>query len=391
MDLFSDNITVEDLGTATRLLKESRTAFLKLFNNSSICMSMTTPNLGKRVYVRVNKKFIERFEFEETEIIGRTSAEIGILDPRESERVGELIREKGKLQNDYVKCITKSGKIVHTVSSIEIMELNGETYLVSFFIDITKVMEQQAVIEQHVQQLEAVNKELEAFSYSVSHDLRAPLRAINGYTKILEEDFNSLFDDEGKRMLHSVQHNAQKMGNLIDDLLNFSRLGRKELRLTDIDMNLLIREVLAGIEGNTHHKAEIKIDVLHPVQGDNTLMKQVLINLISNGIKYSSKKEKPLVEISSEIKNGQIVYTIKDNGAGFDMRYVDKLFGVFQRLHSSTEFEGTGVGLAIVQRIIHKHGGTIQAEAELGKGATFRFTLPAMPIKQNIAQTSLLN
>ena len=377
MDLFSDNIKIEDLGIAMKLFKESRAGFLKLFNNSPVCMSMTTTTLGKRTYVRVNKKFLEKFEFDEAEILGRSSVEIGILDQEESTRVGTLIKEKGRLQNDYVKCISKSGQIVHTVSSIELMDMNDETYLVSFFVDITKIIEQQAIIEQHMQQLEAVNKELEAFSYSVSHDLRAPLRAIDGYTKILEEDFNALFDEEGKKALAVVQYNAKKMGNLIDDLLDFARLGKKDIRKAELDMNALVNEILADLKKTINYDARVKVDTLYPVKGDYALIKQVMINLISNAIKYSSKKPEPLVEISSEKDQDQVIYTVKDNGEGFDMKYVNKLFGVFQRLHTNEQFEGTGVGLAIVQRIVKKHGGTVLAEAELGKGATFKMILPA--------------
>lgn len=376
MDLFSDDIKVNDLRSAIKLFKESRAGFLKLFNNSPVCMSMTTTTLEKRVYVRVNQKFLEKFGYSETEIIGHTSVEIGILDQEESLRVGSIIKEKGRLLNDYVKCRTKNGAIVHTVSSIEMMDMNNETYLVSFFVDITKIIEQQSIIEGHVQQLEALNKDLEAFSYSVSHDLRAPLRAIDGYTKVLEEDFYKLFDDEGKKTLLAVQRNTQKMGDLIDDLLAFAKLGKTAIQKADIDMNTLIDEVLTDLKKITNHKAEVKIGMLHPTWGDHTLIKQVMINLLSNAVKYSSKKENPIVKITSEIEDNQVTYIVQDNGEGFDMNYVHNLFGVFQRLHSSDNFEGTGVGLAIVQRIINKHGGTIQAEGKIGKGATFSFTLP---------------
>jgi len=376
MDLFSDRIEIDDLDSAVRLFQESRVGFLTLFNNSPICMSMTTTALGKRTYVRVNKKFLEKFGFTEAEIIGRTSVEIGILDQEESVRVGNIIREKGRLQNDYVKCIAKSGDIVHTLSSIEMMEMGGENFLVSFFIDISKTVKQQQIIEQHMQQLEAVNKELEAFSYSVSHDLRAPLRAIGGYAKMLEEDFYQMFDEEGKRMLAGVQKNAARMSHLIDDLLAFARLGKKELIKTDIDMEVLVREVLAELENSGPLRGEIKVGRMLPVKGDYALIKQVMENLISNGIKYSSKKEQPVVEISSAVLGDNITYTVKDNGEGFDMKYADKLFGVFQRLHSDREFAGTGVGLATVQRIISKHGGSVGAEAVVGQGASFHFTLP---------------
>lgn len=376
MDLFSDNIKIDNLGQAIKLLKESRDGFLKLFNNSAVCMSMTTTNLERRTYVRVNKKFLDRFGYEESEIIGRTSVEVGILDQEESRKVGSIIKEKGRLENDYVRCRTKAGELVHTISSIEHMEMNDQTYLVSFFVDITTIVEQQAIIERHAQQLEAVNKELEAFSYSVSHDLRAPLRAINGYTQMMEEDFYPLFNEEGRRMITAVRRNTQRMGNLIDDLLAFAMLGKKPIEKTTINMESLVQDVLVELKKSTDHKAALKLGALLPVDGDYALIKQVIINLVSNAIKYSSRKDQPVIEIFSERENNETTYTIRDNGEGFDMRYADKLFGVFQRLHSVAQFEGTGVGLAIVNRIIVKHGGTIRAQAEVGQGATFYFTLP---------------
>lgn len=373
MDLFSDDIQVNDLGNAVRLFKESREGFVKLFNNSPVCMSMTTTTLGTRRYVRVNKKFLEKFGWTEEEIIGKTSIELGILDIDESNRVRALIAEKGRLQNDYVKCLTKTGEVVHTVSSIEYMNMNGEQYLVSFFVDITEIVKQQVIIEKHAQQLEALNKELEAFSYSVSHDLRAPLRAIDGFISILEEDYGEKIDADARKLLLSVQRNAKKMGTLIDDLLEFARLGKKPIVRSDIDMNQLVSDVLADVRTDATSKTTINVGDLHHINGDYALMKQVMVNLISNAIKYSSKKEKPVVDISSRIEGDRVIIAVADNGAGFDMAFADKLFGVFQRLHNNNEFEGTGVGLATVQRIINKHGGTIHAEAELGKGAKFWF------------------
>jgi signal transduction histidine kinase len=234
----------------------------------------------------------------------------------------------------------------------------------------------ELTVEQRTEQLTAVNKELEAFSYSVSHDLRAPLRAVDGYSKMLEEDHTASLNDEGKRLLGVIQYNAQKMGTLIDDLLSFSKLGKKAIHKTDVDMNELFSAVITELSRSLNHKADILIGKLLPAKADYALISQVVLNLLSNAIKYSSKKENPVVEVSSSREDGMIVYTIRDNGEGFDMKYVHKLFGVFQRLHSMEEFEGTGVGLAIVQRIINKHGGKVWAEAELHKGATFYFSLP---------------
>lgn len=224
-------------------------------------------------------------------------------------------------------------------------------------------------------QLKLVNKELEAFSYSVAHDLRTPLRALNGFGQVLEEDFSESLDPEGKRMLSLIRKNASKMGALIDDLLAFSRLGRQSLHKVEINMHHLIEEVRKEINKSTNNQAEIIIGKLDPLIGDYNLFYQVMINLLSNAIKYSSKKEKSIVKIESNHVNGEIIYCVADNGAGFNMDYAHKLFGVFQRVHNDNEFEGTGVGLAIVQKMIDKHNGRVWAEGEEGKGAKFYFTV----------------
>jgi len=234
----------------------------------------------------------------------------------------------------------------------------------------------EELVKERTAQLENANKELESFSYSVSHDLRAPLRAITGFAKMFEEDYKALIDDEGKRRLKVIQDSAVKMGNLIDDLLALSRLGRKEIRKSMVNMNQLTDSVLEEIGKVTETKAEIKIDQLHDVMADDSLMNHVLMNLISNAIKYSSKTENPVVEVKSEETNSEYIYSVKDNGAGFDMKYADKLYGVFQRLHANHEFEGTGVGLAIVNLIIRKHNGKVWAEGKVNEGATFYFSMP---------------
>ena len=256
------------------------------------------------------------------------------------------------------------------------MGIIGEAYMQEKKEIIKKLNQEleQKVIDRTAQ-LEAVNRELEAFTYSVSHDLRAPLRAINGYAEILNEDYGSQLDEEGKRIMVNINYNATKMGTLIDDLLTFSRLGRKQIQKTEVDMNELTKDVLIEMNKFIPHNAEIKIGKLHNLKADYGLLHQVLFNLISNAIKYSSKKKNPVVEISSQEKNGEIIFSVKDNGAGFNMKYLDKLFGVFQRLHSQEEFDGIGVGLAIVQRIITKHEGRIWAEGKVNEGATFNFSL----------------
>jgi two-component system, sensor histidine kinase and response regulator len=232
-------------------------------------------------------------------------------------------------------------------------------------------------LRRNLEELETMNKDLESFSYSVSHDLRAPLRSVIGYSKILEEDWFEKLDDSGRKALQCVQQNADKMNRLIDDLLQFSKLGRKDVLKTDVDAAMMVQSVLDDMNGSVKHRAAVKIGTLFPAPADYSLIKQVWINLISNALKYSSKKEFPHVNIGSENSGKEIVYFIRDNGAGFDMQYVDKLFSVFQRLHKESEFEGTGVGLALVHRIIKRHGGRVWAEGKPGEGATFYFSLPS--------------
>ncbi|MBL7919944.1 MAG: GHKL domain-containing protein [Bacteroidia bacterium] len=226
-------------------------------------------------------------------------------------------------------------------------------------------------------ELEYANNELDSFSYSISHDLRAPLRAINGYSQVLMEDYGHQLDEAGKNTINVIVKNAIKMAALIDDLLTFSRIGKQGLTKIALNMNNMVKTIVNELKNQAHaNTLEFIINPLEEAQGDNSMLKQVITNLLSNAIKYSSKKEKSIIEIGSFKKNTMLIFYVKDNGAGFDMKYYNKLFGVFQRLHSDYEFEGTGVGLALVQRIIKKHQGEVWAEAEAEKGATFYFSLP---------------
>lgn len=236
---------------------------------------------------------------------------------------------------------------------------------------------EQRVIERTAQ-LEAANKELEAFSYSVSHDLRTPLRAIDGFSHILLEDYSDKLDDEGKRLLNVVRDNTNRMGQLIDDILNFSRTGRVGLTFTHIDMQGLVYEIFKELQPSPDsQKLILEVEPSLPSMfGDRTMMRQVFVNLLSNAIKFSLSKPIAIIHVGSSILGEEVVYFVKDNGVGFDNRYVGKLFGMFQRLHSVNEFEGTGIGLAIVKRIIARHGGRVWAEGQLGEGASVYFAIP---------------
>jgi PAS domain S-box-containing protein len=236
---------------------------------------------------------------------------------------------------------------------------------------------EERVIERTTQ-LETANRELEAFSYSVSHDLRTPLRALNGFARILSDDYYHNLDTEGRRLLGIIMDNARKMGNLIDDLLSFSHLGRQEMKLMMIDMHALADSVYQELTSDTEKESiSFRLSSIPDAFGDPSMVRQIWVNLIGNAIKFSSKKSKRVIEIGNKTMNGEKAYYVKDNGAGFDMKYADKLFGVFQRLHADDEFEGTGVGLAIVQRVIQRLKGRVWATGKINSGATFYFTLPA--------------
>jgi PAS domain S-box-containing protein len=279
---------------------------------------------------------------------------------------------------------TENGRRWLHTKKIPIVDETGKSsYLLGISADITEEKARQDEIKQlnqelarTVNQLMQANKDMEAFTYSVSHDLRAPLRIIDGFGEILAKEHAAQLTSEGQRTLQVIMNNARHMGELIDDLLNLSRLGRAQISVKLVSMKDLVHDVTEAMQVINHNGSpHIEVKPLPTAEGDPGLLRQVWVNLISNAIKYSRKKEKPEIEIGSFDKAGNTVYYIKDNGVGFDMQYAGKLFGVFQRLHKPSEFEGTGVGLALVHRIISKHGGRIWANALVNEGATFYFTL----------------
>jgi signal transduction histidine kinase len=231
-------------------------------------------------------------------------------------------------------------------------------------------------VRSRTAELETSIREMEAFSYSVSHDLRAPLRAIDGYAALLDSEASESLDAESRELLRKIRASARTMSTLIDELLEFSRTGRSELRRTRLDMGEIVRSAFEQLTTPAEReRVELRVGALSPADGDAALVRHVVTNLLSNALKFSSGRERPVIEVGSRDEGGRAVYFVKDNGAGFDMKYVDKLFGVFQRLHSPSEFPGVGVGLAIVQRIVTRHGGTVSATGRVGEGAEFTFSL----------------
>jgi PAS domain S-box-containing protein len=302
----------------------------------------------------------------------------------------EVLGKRTRFDKEY-KIIRNIDKVERWVHGLGKLEANHKGELVKMYGTIQDITEQKLIQDENkrlnnelenrvferTSQLIEANRELEAFSYSVSHDLRAPIRAIHGFTQILIEDYQVTMDEEGKRVCSIIQENAMQMGQLVDDLLKFSQLNRIDIHFSEIDMKNIADIVYAELTTPENRlKIDFRIEPLHFAWGDQNLIRQAWTNLISNALKFSSHRSNVKISISSEIQKNHIVYCIKDNGAGFDMKYMDKLFGVFQRLHSIREFEGTGIGLAIVQRIIHRHGGKVWAEGEINKGASFYFSIP---------------
>lgn len=311
--------------------------------------------------------------------------------PEHQGRVRKAIEDaisKGEPWDMEIKSITHLNNEIWVRSIGFATRENGRTVtLQGLAQDITRrknaemeIVTMNKILESHSQKLETINRELESFTYSVSHDLRAPLRSIYGYSEILKEDYESLLDEEGKKALDIVIRNAGRMGRLIDDLLEFSRMGRKGMEKSNVNIQQMVENIVNELAAHEKgRKLNFIIGAIEPAKADAQMLRQVWVNLISNAIKYTAKNPEPAIEIGSTANKEKATYFIKDNGIGFNMKYVGKLFEVFQRLHRADEFEGTGVGLAVAKRIVQRHGGEIWAEAEENKGATFYFTLPKTP------------
>ncbi|MFY7838950.1 MAG: ATP-binding protein [Lacibacter sp.] len=394
-------------------LRQSEQLYSALFYKSPIAKWIVDPQTN--ILLDVNDSFCELFNMSRKDIIGKTNAEIGLnSSPEIRDEVLKQIKENGFVRSVEYKATLGNGSIRWVSMNIDPIHLDGRNCFVGASTDITIRKEKEQIIadmnanleitvaektaalrknEQKLQtlndslermvehrtaQLTAANKEMEAFSYSVSHDLRAPLRGIIGFTNIIQEDFGATMQEEEKRLFGIIKKNTEKMGNLIDDLLDFSRLGRKEISKLPVNNQMMVKEVVEEmVRLNPRADAiDWMIHPLPPVNADISTIRQVWVNLISNAIKYSIPATKPVIEIGSYGENSHTVFFVKDNGVGFDEQYKNKLFNVFQRLHSENEFEGTGIGLALVKKIISKHDGKVWASGEVNKGAAFYFSIP---------------
>lgn len=315
------------------------------------------------------------------EILGKNSNLLHVPEDIASGKVRKFLEDtlKYEMAEQDFQRVRKDGSffMANVVASVR---YGAEGKPIGFLIMSNDITEQRKSEKEKLEQsliLEDINKELEAFSYSVSHDLQAPLRAINGFARAVIEDYGEAIAPEGQRFLSLIEENAKIMGRLIQDLLSFSRLGRQQISRVEVKMEDLVRKTYESIISDLPKRnVHIRIQTLPNAYCDPSMMRQVFTNLLSNALKFTRNRDIAEIEVGFEQDEEEIIYYVKDNGAGFNMRYINKLFGVFQRLHTVQEFEGTGIGLALVKRIITRHGGRVWAEGAVDGGACFYFSLP---------------
>lgn len=366
--------------TALRLSEEK---FAKVFRSSPDWIAITTLSDGR--FIEVNDAFLVITGYTRDEVIGRPSSEIGLwVNPQERRMMVEALRERGIIRDHEAMFRMKSGEVRTMLRSAEIIDLEGVECMVSVTRDITdrkraeeEIRNLNEKLAQRVNELTEANKELDAFSASVSHDLRSPLMVVGGFTKLLLREHVDGLDAKGIDMLRTIQRSVGKMEALINDLLAFSRSGRKQLNLANVDMADLARATFEDLK-ETFSDRTVKFDLgaVPPAHADRSLVRQVFANLIANAVKFTKHREVATIEVKGWAEGERAMYSVKDNGVGFDMQSAGRLFNVFERLHRGEEFEGTGLGLSIVQRIVARHGGRTWAEGRVGEGATFYFSLP---------------
>lgn len=376
-----------DLRLSLRSLQQSEERYRKIFAYNPLPMWIV--DAASQSFLDVNEAAVSHYGYSHAEFCAMTLADV-VVSPPTAPPIGTPPITGGERPAGRLRQHRKQDGTVVDVEVFTLqIDFGGKPARLTLVNDVTesrgaaeKIRRLNAELEQRVQErtarLEAAMKELEAFSYSVSHDLRSPLRGIDGFARALMEDCGPMLDAEGKRLIGTIRSETRRMGQLIDDLLAFSRAGRQALDTAPVEMTELARSAFQNlIEASPERNPALQLNPLPEAIGDRALLRQVFANLLDNAMKFSARTPDPRIEISGWTDTAGNTYCVKDNGVGFDPRLAHKLFGVFQRLHRQEEFAGTGVGLALVQRIVHRHGGRTWAESAVGQGATFYFSLPA--------------
>ena len=374
------SILLENQFQKRQLLEQNRLLEINslLINNSADIIGIVDANTLK--IENINNAVFKLLGYTPEEATGISLHRF--IQKKELEGILVLVAAKPEELTFESRIVTKSGQEKNFQWNVTIKD--GKWFINARDITKQKVAELQVAnlnvdLEKNLKKLEDLNSDLESFSYSVSHDLMAPVRAINSYMQIYEEEYGSKLDEEETRLVQIVKRNAIKMRCLIEDLLHFSKLGRTGLKMQVTDMKAIVENTLIDLRNSKSPKAVVNINDIEPAFGDPAMLALVWGNLLSNAVKYSSKNANPVINIDSRIEGEEIIYTVSDNGVGFDMDYASKLFAVFQRLHVTKDFEGNGIGLALVERIVSRHSGRVWAEGEVNKGAKFYFSLPLVP------------
>lgn len=366
--------------------KRAGEKFAKVFHASPEPISIS--RLRDGLYLDVNVAFVQQLGWRRDEVVGRSALDLGVWpNPADRQRWVAQLRRYGRVRSHEAVLRAKNGNRHTALISAELFDLDGEQCVIGMIYDITEqeaarqeIRRLNAELEQRVEErtaeLTAVNRELESFAYSISHDLRAPLRGIDGFSQMALEEYGDRLDAQGRGYIERVRAAAQRMGGLIDDILELSRISRKQMVCQAVDLGRMAGEILDEFrQSGPERTVEARIAGNLTVQGDPQLLRVVIQNLLENAWKYTGKETAAVIEFDGREENGERVFRMRDNGVGFDMAYASRLFAPFQRLHRPEEFEGTGIGLATVARIVHRHGGRIWAESAPGHGAVFHFTL----------------